>query len=229
MGFFHKPDKGIGSHPYRLNKQLPTADLELFKDIFTEGTQLYGDPLLYVQKEYADAEDVFGEHLIHTMSDVHEMYAFVEQTEAWDGLGEMFSKFGIRNEEEMTIHIPKNTFYDLNFTPKIGDIIYHKIAKQMWEIESIADDKDYTFHPLGQHVAFILNCKAYRFDHAERSDEFIQSEDEHIKTINEVLFGDGSVVENAVDFEIEQKNVKIDNVIIDDSVIDNSEEDPLGF
>lgn len=229
MGQFRRPNKGVGSHPFRMNKQLPTADIELFKDLFGESVQLYGDPIIYIQKEYAEAENTFGEHLIQTMTDVHEMYAFVEQTEGWEGMGDMFSKFGLRNQEEMTLHIPKNSFYDLDFKPKIGDIIYHVTSKMMWEIEDPKDDVEYGFHPLGQHVAFILGCKAYRFDHIEASEEFQQSENEHIQAINDVLFGDGSEIENAHEFEIEQKNDKLDVQITDQDIVDDDETDPLGF
>jgi hypothetical protein len=229
MGQFRRPSYGTGSHPFRMNQQLPTADIELFKDIFEEGVQLHGDPLIYIQKEYADEEPTFGEHLIETMRDVHHLYGFIEQTEGWEGTGEMFSKFGIRSMDDITIHIPKNTFYDLEFQPKIGDIIYHVTTKKLWEIEDTKDDKDYSFHPLGQHVAYILGCKSYRFDHVEAGEEFTQSEDEHIQTINEVLFGDGDVHENAHDFEIEQKNEKLDTEIIEQDIIDDSEDDPIGF
>ncbi len=229
MGQFRRPDTGVNSHPFRMNKQLPGEDVELLKDIFSEGTQLYGDPIVYIQKEYAEAENTFGEHLIQTMTDVHEMNAFIEQTEGWDGMGDMFSKLGLRNQEEMTAHVPKNTFYDLGFQPKIGDIIYHVTSKQMWEIESAVDDVGATFHPLGQHVAFVLSCKSYRFDHIEASEEFQQSENEHVQAINAVLFGDGSEVENAHDFEIEQKNDKLDVEIIEQDIIDDDESDPLGL
>jgi len=229
MGQFRRPSYGNKAHPFRMNVQTPTADIELMKDLFEEGVQLYGDPLIYIQKEFTEEEATFGEHLIETMKDVHHLFGFVEQTDGWEGTGEMFSKFGIRSMDEMTVHIPKNTFFDLGFQPKIGDLIYHKISKKLWEIEDPKDDKDYSFMPLGQYVAFILGCKAYRFDHVEAGPEFQQSEDEHIQTINEVLFGDGTVQDNAHDVEIEEKNDKLDTEIIEQNIIDDSEDDPLGF
>lgn len=229
MGFFRKPDTGDGSHPFRFNQQVPTADVELLKDIYEEGVQLNGDPIIYIEAGYNKIESTFGEHLIHSLKHAHEFYGFIEQTESWEGMGDMFSKFGLRNQEEMTISIPKNTFYDLGFAPKIGDLIFHKVSKKLWEVEHPRDDQDSSFRPLGQYIAFVLTCKSYRFDHAEASEEFATSENEHIQTIHEVLFGDGEKFDNAVVSDIEEKNEKFEKQIKTAKIIDNSETDPLGF
>lgn len=232
MGQFRRAPRGAKAHPFRFNKQIPTNDSEFLKDIFEEGTQLFGDPLIYIQKEYADVENTFGEHLIHTLSDSHEIWGFVEQTEGWDGMGDMFSKFGLRNQDEMTVHIPKNSFFDLGFAPKIGDLIYHVISKKLWEIENPRDDEEYGFHPLGQHVAHILSCKSYRFDHAEASEQFATSENEHIQTIHDVLFGDETepeFEETAHEKEVKKKNDSLDVQVVKQDIVDNTETDPFGF
>jgi len=228
MGNYRRPNFGAEAHPFTFNKQLPTADLELFKDLFEEGVQLTGDPIIYIRKDYNEIEHAFGEHLIETLKESYNLYAYIEQTEGWEG-EELFSKFGLRSQEEMVCHIPKNSFFDLGFQPKIGDLIFHVTSKKLWEVEHPRDDEAYTFHPLGAHVAFIFDCKAYRFDHVEASKEFAQSENEHIQTIHEVLFGEGAVHEDPHQVDIEEKNESLDAEIVRQDIIDNSEDDPLGF
>ena len=159
MGRFRRPSTGVNSHPFRMNVQAESADVELFKDIFEESTQLYGDPLTFIRKKYAKIENTFGEHLIHTLGESFKIYGFVEQTEGWEGMGDMFSKFGMRFEDEMTVHISKNTFLDLGFIPMIGDVIFHDTSKKLWEIEYVVPDDEYNFHPLGQQISNIIKCK----------------------------------------------------------------------
>lgn len=227
MSQWRKPNDGTGSHNFRMNPQVITKDIELYKDIFEEGVQIYGDDIIFIRKEYIQQENIFGEHLIHKLKDSFKMRAFVEQTDGWVGAGDMFSKFGLRNEEECTMHIPKNMFIDLGFVPKIGDIVYHNTSKSLWEIESVVDDKLPSFHPLGQHISYVLQMKSFLFDHLEASEEILDSTDENIEKITQVLFGDDTQVENAVQFDIDEKNEEIGQESV--KIIDDKEKDPLGF
>jgi hypothetical protein len=230
MGYFRRTLEsldGTDGYPFRMNRETPGADIELIKDIFEESVCLYGNQIIYIRQEYMNEENTFGEHLTKILKDAHNMYAYVEQTEGWDGIGDMFSKFGARVQDEMTMHIPKNFFHDLAFYPKIGDVVYHVVAKQLWQVESVQDDAAPSFHPLSQFISYIIGCKSYMYDHVEASEEIMADTNEHIETIREVFFGDGDIVDNAVETDLEQKNDQIEIDKID--VVDDSEDDPLGF
>lgn len=225
MDRFPGIDNGV--YPFSFNIEDPVEDVELFKDIFEEGVRLHGNKCVYIRKEYLNEENTFGEYLTGILSKADEIYAFTEQVEGWDGPGDLFSKFGIRNSDEMTLHVPKNTFKKLGFVPKIGDVVYHVVTKSAWQIEDVDDGKKPSFHPLGQYISYVMTCKSYLFDHVEASKELMDSTNEHIDIITKVLFGDGTAVDNAIIEDVREKNDPIETV--KSTIVDNSERDPLGF
>lgn len=226
MGMFRRSMDSTDGYPFKMNKEEMSADIQLMNDLFEEGVVLYGNEIIYIRQEYMNEENVFGEHLTKILDKATPMMAFVENTDGWDDVGDMFSKFGYRNMEQMRIQIPKNMFHDLSWYPRVGDVIYLPVAKNMWEIESVHDDKENTFHPLGQHVSYQIGCKSYLFDHVEASDELMADDNEHVESITSVLFGDGTS-ETAVDFDVDQKNDPIEQA--KEGIVDDSEDDPLGF
>ena len=227
MGRFRRTMDGTDGYPFRFNKEEISADIQLMNDLFEGGVRLYGNDIIYIRQEYLNVEDTFGEHLTKILDKSTPMMAFIEDTEGWGGEGDMFSKFGLRNIEDMKMQIPKNMFHDLGWYPRVGDLIYTPVAKALWEIESVHDDKDNTFRPLGQYVSYIIGCKSYLYDHVEASEELLASEDQHIETSTKVLFGDGSETDNAVVVDVTEKNDPIEQA--KQGVVDDSEDDPLGF
>jgi len=227
MGMFRRPMDGPDGYPFKMNKEELSADIQLMNDLFEEGVVLYGNDIVYIRQEYLNVEDTFGEHLTKILDKATPMKAFIENVDAWDGEGDMFSKFGLRNMEEMRMHIPKNMFHDLSWYPRVGDVVYLPVARALWEIESVHDDKDNTFRPLGQFVSYIIGCKSYLFDHVEASEELMADTNEHVESITEVLFGDNDEVSVDVKYDVDQKNDPIEQAAR--VIVDDSEKDPLGF
>lgn len=228
MGFFRrKYDDTNNPYPFRFNNEEDVADIEFFKDIYEEGINLHGQDLVYIPVEHFRQEDTFGEFLSESLQKGRPMRGFCEQTEGFEGISDIYSKFGLRNQEDCQIHIGKNTIQDLEIQPKAGDIIYMVVTKQLWEIESLSDDKTPSFHPLGKFISWTFFCKNYVFDHADASEEFLADTNEDMALLKSQLFNDGTDAANNIDIiDVVDKNDFIDEVKGD--FIDDDEYDPLG-
>ena len=229
MGFFRRQlDATSNVHPFRFNNEDDTVDVELFKDIYEECTNLYGTDVIYIPVEHFHVEDAFGEHLSEVLQKGIPMRSFIEQAEGWEGISDIYSKFGLRNQEDMTFHIAKNVMHDHGVQPKAGDILYLLTTKQLWEVESLDDDKTPSFHPLGKFISWNIFCKAYVFDHADASEEFLEDPSEHVQLIKDVLFND-STAENIDVIDVTDKNEFIEEIKQSaNNFIDDEESDPLG-
>jgi hypothetical protein len=227
MGFFRRKYDEDNPHPFRFNNEDDTVDVELFKDIYEEATNLYGTDVVYIPVEHFQIEDTFGEYLSESLQKGVPMRSFVEQTEGWEGISDIYSKFGLRNQEDMSFHIGKNVIAEYEIEPKAGDIIYMVTTKQLWEIESLSDDKSPSFHPLGKFISWTFFCKAYVFDHADASEEFLTDENEDMQLLKSQLFNDSTAVEDNIDvIDVTDKNEFIEE--IKGEFIDDEESDPLG-
>lgn len=224
MGRFRKP-RDLKTHQFRFNNEQDVVDIELFKDIYEEAVHLYGSDLIYIRKENFRVEDVFGEHLSQVLEQAVPVRAFVEQQEGWDGMGNLYSKFGLRNQDEMTVHLSKGMFQDLGIVPKNGDLIYHVVSARLWEIENVRDDIVPTFHPLGKHVSYVLGCHTYVHDHADAAEAIMDSTNEHVQNIVQTLFSDSTDSMPIKEPIIRNEPIKSES----DKVMDRSECDPLGF
>lgn len=229
MGFFRrKYDPDNTPYPFRFNNEEDVADIEFFKDIYEEAINLHGEDIVYIPVEHFRPEDAFGEHLSEQWKKGIPMRAFCEQTEGFEGISDIYSKFGLRNQEDCQFHIGKNVIAELGIEPKQGDIIYMNVTKQLWEIESLSDDKLPSFHPLGKFISWTLFCKNYVFDHADASEEFMADTTiEDMELIKTQLFNDSTAAENNIDVvDVTDKNEFIEEIKGD--FIDDEESDPLG-
>lgn len=231
MGQFRRAYDPDEPHPFRFNNEDDSVDIQLFKDIYEEGVYLYGSDIVYIRTTNDQLEPIFGEHLAKRLESGTPLRAFIEQTEGWEGLGDTFSKYGLRNSDDFTMHMAKVTFEDLGWVPKVGDVIYHVTAKRLWEVEWIKDDLAPTsFMPLGKYIAYSIGCKTYKHDHATASEEILADDNLHIERITNTLFGtDGAGDQTTtpmIQTELDNHNTKIQDDA--NTFIDASEIDPLG-
>jgi len=218
MAIFKRPNS---SSPFRFNNENDDRDIETLKIIFDESVNLFGSDIYYIRQELSGVEPIFGEYLTKVLQRAIPLRAFVEEQQAWGGVGDIYSKFGLTNSEDMTLHMSKIAFAELGFDPKVSDIIYHVTSKKLFEIQTPIDDGETSFMPLGKHVAFILKCRSYQYDHSEVSQEVIDEAefDSHISSIL-------STINNAPTKDI--TNTNNDVTAAKDSIIDDTETDPLG-
>lgn len=201
-------------HPFRFNEQRNNPDLETIVSIYDEITWLYGTDLKYISRELANTEQVFGEFLSMILREAKDIRLFVQQVEQFEGAGPMYTKFGLTLQDEMTCYGPKILFESKGILPKPDDIILHVPSNRLFEVAHVYDEKnEAAFYPLGENIAYRLQCSVYQHDYSEIHPDVIEDIPD-IAALDEA---------NPLDLEVNNEEYKGEAA----SHIDDTEKDPL--
>ena len=99
-----------------------------------------------------------------------EMY--IENTEGFEGEGDLLSKFGVEVRDQATFVLSRRTWnrfvsLDQNLVtstrPQEGDLIYFPLGNQIFEIRFVEHENP--FYQLGKLNVFKLQCETFEYSH----------------------------------------------------------------
>ena len=193
-----------------------------FDNIMVESVHLFGHDTIYIECTPDTVEPIFGEFLSKKLSEGIPIRMFLEETQNWNGNGDMYSKFGLQMTQESTFHCPVTTFtkakgVNIEFYPKVGDLIYFVKGNKLFEIMHIENNTSPGFYAFGNLNAYVFNCKMYTYDAMEVSDD--DSIPSEIQSLNSLA-----------DLEETTFNDAVGNTITVSNVLSHTEVDPVtGF
>ena len=173
---------------------------ELLKDLTRECIFLRGHDFLYIPRENAHLDELFGEDIKSSFTNpvVIEMYCMANG-ESLSG-SEMLLKFGMVMEEEVSFQVAKERFfeeiqkaYPMILFPREGDLIYEPLTLSLFEITFVDDKKP--FFTTGIQTIYEIKCRKYihnydnmnvKIDHTTVDlDNFISNEHD-INELNDI-------------------------------------------
>lgn len=228
---------GLNKAPFRFNENYDineAGEANTYNNIFAESTHLHGSDVVYIERTLHGAEPIFGEYLASTLTKGTPMRLFLEETTAWGGAGDMYSKFGLQVQDEATFYCPTITFlqakYDeetkefIPFYPKVSDLIYFVKGKKLFEIQHIENEAQPGFFVFGNRNSYVMKCKVYTYDHVEVNQDEYNGIPDEIKAIDSVK----TIADK--EYDIIAKEEATFNTPIQtgsSTVIDNTEKDAL--
>jgi Virus neck protein len=223
--------------PFRFNENSDlneAGEANTYNNIFAEATHLHGFDVVYIERTFHGEEPIFGEYLAATLDKGTPMRLKLEETAAWGGSGDMYSKFGLQVQDEATFYCPTITFsqakFDeetqefLPFYPKVSDLIYFVKGKKLFEIMHIENEAAPGFYVFGNRNSYVMKCKAYTFDHSDINMEDFNGIPEELKALDRVETVDDK------EYDVLGKEEKTFNTPLQtkaSTVIDNTEKDAL--
>jgi hypothetical protein len=138
---------------------------------------------------------------------------FLENYEKYEGEGDIFDKFGLHFEDELTMWVDKNTIDSLDNPIGEGDIIYFTLADALFEVSFV--EREEPFYLLGVQMAYKLKLKKYRHSKEEYFDESGIDDDDIVDIINEES---GTETETNESFENEADEIASDDPDDDNSI-----------
>ena len=85
-------------------------DRQLTSELNKEAIQMMGFDVLYIEKEYVDFDDILGEDLEKKFKNSKPIEMYCENTQGFEGQGEMKSLFGNLWEAQGTFVVNKERF-----------------------------------------------------------------------------------------------------------------------
>lgn len=146
------------------------SEQDLFEDIIIESLKMYGQDVLYCPRQILTRDFILGEDVESKFDIAYTIEAYIENTEGFEGEGNLLSKFGMELRDEATFIISKRQWeklvgfyeYDGIGRPAEGDIIYLPLSKSFFEISFVEHEQP--FYQLNNLVVYRLQCRLFEYN-----------------------------------------------------------------
>jgi hypothetical protein len=146
------------------------SEQNLYEDLVIESLKFYGQDVYYLPREIVNKDKVFLDDVPSRFSDAYKIEMYVENTDAFGGEGDLFTKFGIELRDQVTFIMARkrwkkligNRLDELNFRPREGDLIYIPFSQSLFEIFKVETENP--FYQLNQLPTFRVTCELFEYN-----------------------------------------------------------------
>ena len=159
----------------------------LLQNLVEEHLKMFGMDILYCPREIMLKDGVFNEEVIGEFNDAYIIEAYMENFDGFQGGGDLLTKFGVAQTDEITMVISQQRFSDLisQFLlldkdyqvaerPQEGDLIYLPLTSNYFEIKFVEHEEP--FYQLGK--GYVYKLKAELFDYSDEQGDLFDSDEE---------------------------------------------------
>ena len=146
----------------------------MFEDIIIESIKMYGQDVFYMPRKIVQRDTLLGEDIESEFNTANTIEMFIENTEGFEGEGNIFQKFGMEIRDEATFIVAKRSWQklvgvwnsDINDNrPREGDLIYLPLSKSFFEISYVEHEQP--FYQLSNLPVFKLQARLFEFNEEE--------------------------------------------------------------
>ena len=143
--------------------------------------------ILYCPREIMLKDGVFNEEVIGEFNDAYIIEAYMENFDGFQGGGDLLTKFGVAQTDEITMVISQQRFSDLisQFLlldkdyqaperPQEGDLIYLPLTSNYFEIKFVEHEEP--FYQLGK--GYVYKLKAELFEYSDEKGDLFDSDED---------------------------------------------------
>ena len=159
----------------------------LQQNLVEEYIKMFGMDVLYIPRQLIAKDNVFNEEVVSQFDDSYIIEAYLENFDGFQGGGDLLTKFGIRQTDEITMVISQQRFSDLisqfllldedievGERPQEGDLIYFPLSSNYFEIKFVEHEEP--FYQLGKGYVYKLKAELFEYSD-EQGDVFDSDED----------------------------------------------------
>ena len=158
----------------------------LLQNLVEEHLKMFGMDVLYCPREIMQKDGVFNEVVIGEFNDAYLIEAYMENFDGFQGGGDLLTKFGVAQTDEITMIISQQRFSDLisQFLlldkdyqaperPQEGDLIYLPLTSNYFEIKFVEHEEP--FYQLGK--GYVYKLKAELFEYSDEKGDLFDSDE----------------------------------------------------
>lgn len=153
------------------------SEQRLIQDLINEQLKMYGQDVLYLPRRIVNENNVIKEITASKFDDSFRIEAYLINFDGFSGNGELLSKFGVRNTDEINLVLSKERYDDfispllklwpedeikLATRPQEGDLIYFPLDESLFEIKYVEGKKP--FYQLNQLYVYQLSCERWEYE-----------------------------------------------------------------
>ena len=146
------------------------TEQHLYEDLVVESLRMYGNETYYLPREIVEEDSILGEDVQSTFGDAYSVEMYLENTEGFEGEGDLMSKFGVQVRDQATFVLSLRSWerfisLDSNLAtslrPNEGDLIYFPLSGSMFEIKFVEHEDP--FYQVGKLFVFKLQCELFEY------------------------------------------------------------------
>jgi hypothetical protein len=154
-----------------------SSERNLYEDLVIEQIKIYGQDVKYIPRTLVDADQLFREDSMSEFKGAYVIEMYVANVEGFQGEGELYTKFGIRQSDQTTFIVSTKRFTQevddkvnliVEGRPNEGDLIYFPLTKKLFEIKFVEYKKPFyqLENPYGSFV-YELKCELFEYSHED--------------------------------------------------------------
>ena len=146
------------------------TEQHLYEDLVVEALRMYGHNVFYLPRQIIEEDSILNEDVQSKFGDSYQVEMYIENTDGFEGEGDLMSKFGVQIRDQATFIISLRTWerfvsLDSNlatsFRPNEGDLIYFPLSGSMFEIKFVEHEDP--FYQVGKLFVFKLKCELFEY------------------------------------------------------------------
>lgn len=144
--------------------------MDLYEDLVIEALKIYGQDIYYLPREIVNEDLLLGDDVASRFPQSHKIEMYIENTEGFDGEGDLFTKFGVEIRDEVTLVVSKRRFkvqvqrpdnaIQLD-RPAEGDLIWIPLTNKMFEIQHVEHEQP--FYQIEDIPTYKLRCTLFEY------------------------------------------------------------------
>ena len=151
--------------------QAVKSEQHLYEDLIIESLGIYGQDVYYIPRTIVNRDSVLNEDPASTFDDAFMLEMYIENTEGFDGAGDLYSKFGLDIKDEATFIVSRRRWDDRvgvfhsaveNPRPTEGDLIFLPMTNSFFEISFVEDEQP--FYQLQNVPVYTMKCSLFEYN-----------------------------------------------------------------
>tara|TARA_B110000902_G_scaffold262091_1_gene338228 strand:- start:118 stop:1101 length:984 start_codon:yes stop_codon:yes gene_type:complete len=151
--------------------QAVKSEQNLYEDLIIESLKIFGQDAYYLPRTIINRDEIFGEDSSSKFDDAYMIEAYIENSDGFEGEGDLYSKFGLEIRDEATFIISRRQwqrFIGINYSnttypkPDEGDLIYLPLSNSFFEIKFVEEEQP--FYQLSNLPVYKLNCALFEYN-----------------------------------------------------------------
>lgn len=147
------------------------SEMNLYEDLVIEALKIYGQDLYYLPRHIVNEDTLLGDDPTSKFPTSHKIEMYIENSEGFDGEGDLFTRFGVEIRDEVTLVVSKSRFENQvrRMTtggislerPAEGDLIYIPLTKKMFQINHVEHEQP--FYQIENLPVYKLRCTLFEY------------------------------------------------------------------
>jgi hypothetical protein len=144
----------------------------LYEDLIVESLKMYGQDVYYIPRETVNLDKLFKDDPSSSFQRAYKIEMYIENTEGFDGEGDIFAKFGVEIRDAATFIVARRRwnsevvpYESANkdfYRPREGDLIQLPLSNSIFQVMKVEDEQP--FYQLKNLPVFRMTCELFEYN-----------------------------------------------------------------